>query len=277
VKPHIEIWIVIGAALATPAAARAGVADPLPSALQGVDVVEKLGDRVPDELRFVDSNGRPVRLGDYLHHGRPAILTLVYYQCPMLCSLVLNGVVEALKKIPWKLGSDFDLITVSFDPADRPAVAAEKRRGYLQALGESDAGSLWPFLTGAPEEVRALADAVGFKYNYVPSIKQFAHTTAIFVLCADGSVSRYLYGVQFPQRDLRLALAEAGRGRAGPSFDRVLLSCFRYNPASRRYALFVSSFFRTGGALVFLAMAIFIGRYWRNEGRAGLRGRGGSC
>ena len=238
---------------------------PVPTALQGVDVIEHLGAQVPLDLSFVDSWKRAVKLGDYFHRDRPLLLTLVYYECPMLCSLVLNGAIESLKQIDWKIGRDYDAVTVSFDPSDKPELAAAKRRNYLQALGVSDERSDWPFLTGGPAEIRALTDSVGFRYNALPATRQFAHSAVVFVLTPRGAISRYLYGIQFPSRDLRLALGEAAAGRSGPSVDRILLSCFRYDPATRRYHFFIYGFIRTGGMLVFFALLGLLFWGWRLE------------
>src|SRR5262249_51820166 len=148
-------------------------------------------------------------------------------------------------------GRDFDLVTVSFNPSEGPALATEKRRRYLDSYHLEPASAQWPFLVGEQEPVRMLADALGFRYNALPGIGQFAHDAVIFLLTSDGHISRYLYGVEFAPRDLRLALAEAAEGRAGPSLDRVLLSCFRYNPATRKYRVFIQVFLQTGGLIVF--------------------------
>jgi protein SCO1/2 len=237
----------------------------VPPALVGVDIVEHLGQAVPAGLDLVDEQGRLVRLGDYLSSGRPVVLSLVYYDCPMLCHLVLNGLVASLRQMDLVPGKDFSLITVSFSPAETPAMARERQRGHLQALNERVAPADWPFLTGREPQLRALADAVGFRYRYDPATRQYGHPAALFVLSPEGRITRYLYGVQFPPRDLKLALLEAAQGRVGTTLDRVLLQCYRYDPASRRYGLFVFGFMRTGGALVLLGLALLLGRYWRRE------------
>jgi protein SCO1/2 len=240
---------------------------PQPPALQGLDVHEHVGAQVPLDLTFTDSSGKKVRLGDTLHPGRPTILTLVYYDCPMLCSLVMDGLVKGLSKVDgWTLGKNFDAVTVSFNPADSVKEAGEKRRGYLQALGISDLGSDWPFMTGDAESTKALAQAVGFDYRYDEEAKTFAHNAVIFVLTPDGKISRYLYGVRFEPLQLRLALTEAGQGKSGSSFDRFLLSCYHYDPALRRYGSYIFGFLKAGGLLVFLALATLIGRlFWRER------------
>ena len=244
---------------------------PLPAALAGVDVVEQLGATVPPDLSFLDQRGRTVELGKYFNHGRPVVLTLVYFRCPMLCSLVQAATARALRGTAWRLGEDYDAVTVSFAEDETPPAAAEARAHHLQSLGFDPGSDDWPFLTGSRQAIKALTEAVGFRFNYDPGLKQYAHTAAIYVLTPTGTVSRYLYGVDFPPRDLRLALAEAGEGRVGPSFDRFLLSCYRYNPATRRYGLFVRHFLQAGGFIVFIGVALLVGLGWRREL---LRGRG---
>jgi protein SCO1/2 len=246
---------------ARPLAAEPG----LPPELGEVDVVEHLGAKVPRDLSFVDSRGRSVRLGDYLDRGRPVVLTLVYFECPMLCGTVLSGLVKSLSSAGLVAGRDADLLTVSFDPADEPQGAERRRRHYLQALGAPDTGPLWPFLTGAQTDIAALAEAVGFRYARVRRSSEFAHAAVVFVLTPDGTLSRYLYGFETPPRDLALALVEASAGKTGRTIDRFLLHCYRYDPASRRYGLYVAGFLRTGGLIVFAALAAGLAVLWRRE------------
>jgi protein SCO1 len=236
-----------------------------PAALKGVDVIERLGDPVPEGVRFVDSEGRPFQLGEMLHQGKPVILTLVYYRCPALCSLVLSGLTRSLRTVDLKLGDDYRVVTVSIDPAETPRVAAESKRGHLQALGVDPTTPAWTFGTGHEEDIRTLAGALGFQYTYDEPSKQYAHAAVIFVLSPEGKVSRYLYGIDFPPRDMRMALVEASKGKVGTSLDRVLLSCFKYDPASRRYQPYVLAFVRVGGLLVFLALAFLLTLLWRQE------------
>ena len=238
-----------------------------PPALEGLDVHEHLGQTVPLDLTFKDSSGKTTTLRDTLHAGRPAILTLVYFDCPMLCSLVMTGLVQGLKKLDgWTLGKNFDAVTVSFNPADSMEEGAEKRRGYLQDLGASDLGTAWPFLTGDAASTKTLAQAVGFDYRYDEQAKTFAHNAVIFVLTPEGKISRYLYGVTFEPLQLRLALTEAGQGKSGSSFERFLLSCYHYDPAMRRYGSFIFGFMKAGGLLVLLALSALIGRlFWRER------------
>jgi protein SCO1/2 len=204
------------------------------SPLQEVDIDEHLGARLPLQLSFVDSGGHAVRLGDYFHDGKPVVLVLAYFRCPMLCDLVLRGVVAAARGLPLELGRDYRALTVSIDPKDRPQEASLKQHNLLQTLNRPAAP--WPFLVGKEGDIRALASAVGFEYAYDPKSDQYAHPACAIVVMPDGRISRYLYGIQFRAFDLRLALGEAARGRTGGIVDRVLLTCFRYDPATRRYA-----------------------------------------
>ncbi len=234
-----------------------------------VDVVENLNQPIPLERSFTDSTGRTVSLRELLREGKPVVLTLVYYRCPALCGLVLTGTVQALKQAGLALGEDFRAVTVSIDPTETPEMAAERKRGHLQALGLPSGSEAWSFLTGREEDIRPLAEAVGFRYAYDAQLQQYAHAAVIFVLTPEGRLSRYLYGVQYPPRDLRLALVEAAGGRVGTSFDRVLLTCYQYDPATRRYGFFVKGFLRTGGLIIFAALAGLLTVLWRREIKRG--------
>ena len=241
----------------------------LPAALQNVGIEERLGARLPLDARFTSQDGVPVRLGDLLSGKRPTILSLVYFNCPMLCGLVLTGAARGMRETGLELGKDFDAVTLSFDPRDSTKVAAERQRGYLQAFGRPEARRAWTFLTGQEPDIRAVAQAVGFKYAYDERTKQFAHPAALFVLTPDGRVSRYLYGIEYPARDVRLALVEAGQGRVGTSFDRLLLTCYRYDPASRRYEPYALGFVRIAMTGVLGGVGLMLALLWRRE----LKGR----
>jgi protein SCO1/2 len=238
-------------------------------ATDAVDIEEHLGRTLPLEMSFKDQDGHSVKLGDVLVGDTPTVLVLAYYECPMLCGLVLQGLVEATEKLDWKVGERYRLLTISFDPKDGPHNADLKRRSVLDRLNKSDMP--WPFLVGKEAEIQALTEALGFRYVYDAGAKQFAHPSAAFVITPGGMISRYLYGVQYPVRDLKLALIEAGEGKTGSAFERFILTCFRYNPATRRYGPYVFGFLRTGSLLVAFALGISIYRLRRRE-----RARGGS-
>jgi protein SCO1/2 len=228
-----------------------------------VEVVERLGEKIPQDLPFVDSAGNKVRIRDYLR-GRPVILGLVYYRCPVLCGLLLNGLGKALASLDWRLGNEYDVVTLSLDPSEPPSLAAEKRHGFLQAMGQPESKG-WAFLTGRVDDIDSMSDAVGYRYSYVDKQRQFAHAAALVVLSPDGRISRYLYGVEFPPKQLKLALFEAAAGKVGTSFEKVLLRCYRYDPRSKSYELFIARYFRAGGMVMIVLVGGLLGFLWRRE------------
>ncbi len=238
------------------------------AALQDIDVVEHLGERVPANLSFTDEAGRAVAFSSLLARGKPVLVTLGYHRCPMLCGLVLDGLVKAASASGLVIGKDFLAVDVSIDPSEdlKLLVATQKRVVDLAGNGATPAS--WPFWRSSSDQgaaARALADAVGFKYRYDSDSKQFAHEAVAFVLSPEGIIARYLYGVDYPARDFRMAVVEAGGGRVGTSFDKVVLSCYRYDPATRRYAPFVMGFMRIGGLTTLLALAGLLTVLWRKE------------
>jgi protein SCO1 len=240
-----------------------------PVALEEVRVEERLGAALPLDDPFTDWRGRPFTLRQALDGRRPVVLALVYYDCPMLCGLMLAGLGKSMGQNGLELGKDFQAVAVSFDPAERPGLAAERRRGYLQSMGRTDGGEEWPFAVGPAASSRRLADALGFHYKRDDVSGEWAHVAAMFVLTPDGHVSRYLYGIQYPPKDLRLALVEAAGGRVGTSFDRLLLTCYRYDPATRRYQPYAFGIVRAGALLTLVALASLVGRlFWRERVRA---------
>lgn len=235
------------------------------AALQDVDVVEHLGDRVPAGLAFTDTTGKAVAFDNFLYQGKPLLVTLGYHRCPMLCSLVLDGLVKSIKAAGLTVGKDFTAVSISIDPNEDPKAAAEQQRRILNAVAPGLDVGTWPFLMGTAAASEAMARAVGFRFKYDPQSKLFAHSAVAFVLTPEGKVSRYLYGVDVLPRDFKLAMVEASGGRVGTSFDRVLLSCFRYDPVTRRYAPYVIGFMRVGAGVVFLALAGLLTVLWRKE------------
>jgi protein SCO1/2 len=224
---------------------------------------------VPLEAVFHDHTGAEVRLGDLLSE-RPAILALVYYDCPMLCSLVLQGLTRNLRALTLDVGTEFDVIAVSFDPSEGPAEAAGNRREVAAAYGRDAQGRGWHFLTGSAEAVEQITSAVGFRYRYDEESGEYAHAAGIVILTPDGRAARYLYGVDFPARDLRLALVEAGEGKVGSVLDQALLYCYRYDPKAGKYSAATLNIVRLGGVVTVLALAIFLTVSWRREARAGV-------
>jgi protein SCO1/2 len=270
IRTSLGLQAAGAAALLLAAAARPVAAqrtEPLPKDLDGVGITERPGAQLPLDLEFKDEEGRTVRLGQYFPGNRPVILTLGYFTCPMLCPLVLNGLIDGLKGIPWTPGREFEIVTVSIDPTDTPLLAKVKKEQYLTEYGRPGAAGGWHFLTGREEDIKKLADAVGFHYRYVKSRGQFAHAAGIFFVTPDGKMARYLYGVEFPAGTVRLALTEAGQGSIGTTADQVLLFCFHYDAGEGRYTLAASNLMRAGGALTALAVGIWLFVSWRRGSR----------
>jgi protein SCO1/2 len=240
--------------------------------LREVGIDQKLGDRVPFDLVFVDESGRDVRLGD-LFRDRPVVLALVYYECPMLCTQVLSGLDGSLTALSFSAGKEFDLLVVSFDPGETPAIAADRRKNFINRYRRVGSEGGIRFLTGRQESIAKLADAVGFRYAYDEAIDQFAHPAAITLLTGDGRVSRYLYGIEFAPKDLRLGLVEASEGRVGTAVDTLLLYCYHYDPESGKYGMAIMNLIRLAGVLTVVCLATFIVVSLRRE-RRGVEARG---
>ncbi len=228
-----------------------------PPALREVGIDQRLGEQVPLDLAFRDETGQPVTLRDFVH-DKPVVLTLVYYECPMLCTLVLNGLVRAMNVLAFDAGKEFEIVTVSFDPHDRPELARKKKATYLDEYRRAGAAGGWHFLTGDQPEIERLARAVGYRYTYLPEEKQFAHAAAIMVLTPDGKLARYFYGVEYSPRDLRLGLVEAADRRIGNPVDQLLLYCYAYDPATGTYGAVAMRLIRLGGVATLLALGGFI-------------------
>jgi protein SCO1/2 len=237
-----------------------------PNAPRDVGIDQRLNVQAPLEVTFRDENGRTVTLDDFFDE-RPVILTLVYYRCPMLCGLELNGLVRTLKTMEWSAGREFDVLTVSIDPDEGPALAAQKKRVSLKQYGRRSAENGWHFLTGDESAIRQLADAVGFRYVETPENNQFAHAAGLIVLTPDGRTSRYFYGVEYSPRDLRLALVEAADNKIGMLTDQVLLYCYLYDPATGKYTLSILRLLRVAGLGTVAAMAAGIYVMLRRERR----------
>ncbi len=245
-------------------------ADVPPPVLEKVRIDEKLGAQVPLDVELVGGDGAPFLLGSVFDGKKPVVLALVYYDCPMLCGLILSGTAKAMRENGLVLGQDYRAVTISFDPDEKPAQGAERRRGYLQTLGVPDAGPEWPFAVGAAEATRRVSDAVGFHFDKDLATGEWAHMAAIFVLTPDGRVSRYLYGIEYPPKDFRLAVVEAAGGKVGTSFDRFLLTCYRYDPATRKYEPYAWGFVRAGALLVLLGLGGLVGGLlWRERSAKG--------
>ncbi|TVR03365.1 MAG: SCO family protein [Deltaproteobacteria bacterium] len=251
-------------ALASPADAQR--TDFIPEALQGVDVDERLGGMVDLDLTFVNAEGESVRLRDFVRDGRPILLTLNYYDCPMLCDLQLNAVVDTLSQLRenWVPGNQFELVTISFDPEEGPELAAGKQRAYRASLGRgSDAG--WHFLVGDRENIDALTEQLGYMYQFIEEAGEFSHPSVLMFLSPEGRITRYLYGLMYDPQDVRLALLEASEGRVGSPMERIILSCFIYDPDRGAYIPYAFGIMRIAGAVTVFLILVMLLVLWRRE------------
>jgi protein SCO1/2 len=219
------------------------------------------------DLEFRDENGDTVTLGQFFDGERPVILTLNYYRCPMLCGLMLNGMVDGLEQMKWTAGNEFEIVTVSINPLETPALAREKKQNYLKRYDRPSAASGWHFLTGNEPEIQRLAETVGFSYKYDPEQQQYAHPAVMFVCTPDGHVSRYLYGIEYPPKRLKLALLEASEGEIGSTLDQIVLYCYHYDPSNRRYSPVAMNIMRVGGGAAASVLAVALGLFWLAEWR----------
>jgi protein SCO1/2 len=261
--PSLLLAIALLAATAWGQAMSKGIMSPpanvRPPYLQNVGIEQHLDAQVPPDLTFTDDTGRTVKLGDYFG-TKPLILNLVYYNCTMLCGEALAGLSGSMKMVKFDVGNQFDVITVSFNPQETPAIAAAKKQEYLKRYGRPGAASGWHFLTGPAESINAITKAVGFQYQYDPRSNQYAHATAIMVLTPQGRISRYFYGVDYPPKDLRMGLVEASQGKIGNAVDQVLLYCYHYNPETGKYGAVITNILRlaAGFTILLLGGLLFI-------------------
>ena len=235
-----------------------------PAELKDVGIDQKLNGRLPLELLFRDETGREIRLGE-LFGARPVIVTPVYYGCPMLCTQILNGLVSGLKPLSFNAGEQFDVVAVSFDPSETAELALKKKEAYLGRYGRAGSERGFHFLTGDETSIKILTNALGFRYTYDPKTKQFAHASGVMITTADGRISRYLYGVDYAPRDLRLSLVEAAEGKIGSPVDELLLFCYHYDPATGRYGTIAINFLRLAAAATVLALATLLTVFLRRE------------
>ena len=235
-----------------------------PALLRDVGLDQRLNEQIPLDLSFRDETGQQVRLGEYFGKW-PVILTLVYYECPMLCTQVLNGLVRSLQDVSLTAGREFSIVTVSINPREKPQLAAAKKRLYAGLYGRPPVAEGWHFLTGEEQAIQQLAGAVGFRYAYDAESGQYAHASGIMVLTPEGRLSRYLYGIQYPSRDLRLSLVEASAGRIGSPADQILLFCYHYDPVVGKYGLAIMNVMRAAGLATVLAIAGLVWVLFRRE------------
>lgn len=228
-----------------------------PDILKHVGIEQNIGVSLPLDLEFYDETGTPVNLGSYFG-DKPVILTLVYYDCPMLCTEVLNGLNRSLAPLNYSIGEEFKVVTVSFDPRETPTLASQKKAVYTQRYGRPGTGEGWHFLTGDASAIDALTESVGFNYVYDETEAQFVHGSAIMIISPKGTVSHYFFGIEYPSEDIRLALIESSEEKLGNVFDQIMLYCFNYDPEQGRYGVAIMNAMRLAGLATLLAMGAFM-------------------
>lgn len=235
-----------------------------PPSTHGVGIEQKLNAAIPLDTMVVDQNGDTVPLRNFFH-GKPVLIAPVYYSCPMLCSQILNGVVAGLRPLSLKPGRDFEIVAISFDPRDTVEVAKEKRDHYAHSYSSHDGVNGWHFLTGSEASIKPVMDALGFRYRWDSTAKMFIHASGVMLITPEGRISRYLYGVEFEPKDLKLGLIEASHDRIGSPVDQVLLFCYHYDPATGKYGAAVINLLRGAAILTLLLLVGGMAVYWRRD------------
>ncbi|HXF42797.1 MAG TPA: SCO family protein [Pyrinomonadaceae bacterium] len=243
----------------------------LPDALKEVGIEQKLGNTLPLDATFQDEKGNSVKLGDYFKSGRPVILALVYYECPMLCNQVLNGLVGSLKGINLDAGKDFDVLAVSFDANEygKTELAANKKASYLENYQRPGTENGWHFLTGSQQSIDQITGAAGFHYKWDEKTNQFAHASAIIIVNPDGRISHYFYGIDYLPKDVKLGLIEASDNKIGTAADQLLLYCYHYDPATGKYGFAILNAIRLGGILTLLTLGAMVFIFWQRGRKSG--------
>ena len=269
----IRSWVAVSAIgwmLGLSCTAATAQNPPRPAILEGIGIDQRLNEQVPLDLRFTDENGKDVKLGEYFG-TRPVILSLVYYQCPMLCTLVLRELSQTLQSVALNAGKDFQIVTVSINPKENSKDATEKKNLYLSMRGNRVPPEAWHFLTGTEDSIKSLADSVGFHYKFDPTSGQYAHSSGIMIATPDGHLSRYMLGVDYPPRDLRLSLVEASAGKIGSPVDQLLLFCYHYDPLTGKYGVAIMNATRAAGVATVLligGMILVLSRRERTHARS---------
>lgn len=244
-----------------------GTANGIPDALKKVGIEQKLGEQLPLEAEFKDENGQAVKLGDYFKNGRPVVFALVYYECPMLCNQVLNGLTGTLKGISFDAGREFDVVAISFDAREneKPELAKNKKASYMERYGRPGTEKGWHFLTGNQASVDAVTNAAGFSYEWDDKSSQFAHASAIMIVTPEGKLSRYFYGIDYAPKDVKFGLMESAENKVGDAADKLLLYCYHYDPSTGKYGFAILNFIRLGAIATLLGMGAMGFVFWRRN------------
>ncbi len=246
-------------------------ANGLPETLKKVGIEQKLGNQLPLDTELKDESGKLVKLGSYFGSGRPVIVAFVYYECPMLCNQVLNGLTGSLKGINFDAGKEFDVVAISFDAKefDKPDLAKNKKASYMERYGRPGSAKGWHFLTGTDEAIAKVTSSAGFSFEWDEKSNQFAHAAGIMVATPDGKLSRYFYGIDYSPRDLKLGLVDSAESKVGSPADKLLLYCFHYDPSSGKYGLAILNLVRLGGIATLLGLGAMGFVFWRRNSRKG--------
>lgn len=240
----------------------------LPNEIVDMNVVEKYGNQINLDLDFKNEKSETVRLREYFHNDKPVFLTIIYYQCPSLCNFHLNGILKVFNSLDWTVGKEFEFVAVSMDPNETPELAAKKRDAYVSEYvkgSKTRNGTGWHFLTGQESEIKQLAHFLGFKYKWNPAIKQWIHPAVAYIITPDGKVSRYLHGIEFGDRELKLSLMDATNRKIGSFVDQFTMFCFQFDPNKNKYTLYAYNIMRIGGAVTILIMGIFLFMFWKTQ------------
>ena len=239
-----------------------------PSILQQVGIDQRIGEELPLDAHFTDEYGKDVELGSYFHQGKPVLMALVYYDCPMLCDQVLNGMASALNVLRFDAGKEFNVVAISFDPRETPQLALEKKEMYLKRYKRPGAEQGWHFLTGKPDAIKAITEATGFHYVWDKNTQQYAHSTAVMLVTPEGRLAQYYYGIEYSPKDMRLGIIEASKEKLGTVVDSVILYCYHYDPTTGKYGAVVMNLIRGAGLITVLLMGGFIGFSLYKDSRA---------
>ena len=239
----------------------------LPQTLKAVGIDQKLGAQLPLDAEFKDEDGRTVKLGSYFNNGRPVVLAFVYYECPMLCTQVLNGLTGSMKGMSLDAGEDFDVVAISFDARenDKPELAKNKKANYIERYGRPGTEKGWHFLTGTEESIKAVTDAAGFSYKWDERSNQFAHAAAVMVVTPEGKMSRYFYGIDYAPKDLKFGIMESSSEKVGNPAEKLLLYCYHYDPATGKYGFAILRMLRLAGVATLLGMGAMLFVFWRRS------------
>ena len=239
----------------------------LPNEIVDMKVVEKNGNLINLDLQFKNERGDIVTLKDYFAKSdKPVFLTIIYYRCPTLCNFHLNGISKVFKALDWSVGNEFEFVAISMDPNETPELAAKKKEAYVMDYIKDNpkrSGDGWHFLTGQETQIKELADSLGFKYKWNAPIKQWIHPAVAYIITPEGKISRYLHGIEFGDRDLKLSLMDAANGKIGSFIDKFALFCFQFDPNKNKYTLYAYNLMRIGGAITAILMAVFLFMFWR--------------